>query len=232
MDSSAEWQHAVRSVPASPAGLTSDRIELRVQAIELATRGWAIRPGTLPQHGERRGNPGSPAGSSRAGLPEPVHADWAGFPELSATELAEWWAERPYSLLLATGRGANAFEVDADLGRRAAGYLRAAGSPAPIAANPLGRWYFLTRDEELVGHLLDELAEERDERIGIHGGGSWIPLPPSAFPHGVVHWRVQPELCGWQLPSAEYVRNALCAAMNPSTTEQATDVVDLLMAGR
>src|SRR5699024_1243457 len=115
----AEWQHAVRSIPATPAGLTSERIELRVQAIELTTRGWAVRPGTFPQHGtipqrgERLGSPDSRAGSSLAGDPEPVHADWAGFPWLSATELAEWWTERPYGLLLATGRGINAFEVDA-----------------------------------------------------------------------------------------------------------------------
>lgn len=254
MDPSAEWQHAVRSVPASPAGITSDRIELRVQAIELAERGWPLRPGTYPHNGEwcelagpsadRADNPGSSAeraagnaaanasGHARAEHPQPIHSDWAGFAELSATELAEWWSERPYGLLAATGSGFGAIEVDADLGQRAARSLRACGAPVPIIATPFGRWFFPTAGDALTGHMLDELAEEQGERIVLHHQGSWIPLPPSVLPHGIVHWRVKPELCAWQLPSAQYVRNALCTALASTTTEQATEVADLLTAGR
>jgi hypothetical protein len=50
----------------------------------------------------------------------------------------------------------------------------------------------------------------------LHGAGSWIPLPPTAFEHGIVHWRVRPEVCGWELPTAHTVQDAMVRAVTES----------------
>jgi len=49
----------------------------------------------------------------------------------------------------------------------------------------------------------------REESVTLHGAGSYVPLPPSPFEHGVVHWRVKPEVCGWRLPESAVVQDAL-----------------------
>ena len=91
----------------------------------------------------------------------------------------------------------DAIEVDDSLGRQAAGVLRTFGMPVPIVATPAGRWMFLTKTGR---PLRRELA--REESVTLHGDGSYVPLPPSPFEHGVVHWRVKPEVCGWRLPTS------------------------------
>src|SRR5205807_9975625 len=90
------------------------------------------------------------------------------------------------------------------IGRRTAAVLRSNGLPVPIAATPRGRWLFLTAAGQ---SLSAELAAHQD--VVLHGAGSWIPLPPSAFLHGIVHWRVRPEVCGWDLPASRIVQDAL-----------------------
>jgi hypothetical protein len=90
--------------------------------------------------------------------------------------------------------------------------LRSAGQPVPIAATPTGRWLFLTAAGQ---QLPSELAEHDD--IVSHRAGSWIPLPPTAFEHGIVHWRVRPEVCGWELPTAHTVQDAMVRAVTESS---------------
>ena len=80
----------------------------------------------------------------------------------------------------------------------------------PIVATPDRRWFFLT-----AGGHRPELAVTPDIRF--HGTGSWVPMPPTTFPHGLVHWRVKPEVCGWQLPEPELVYDALCTGRPEST---------------
>jgi hypothetical protein len=86
--------------------------------------------------------------------------------------------------------------------------LRSTGPTVPIAATPTGRWLFLT---EPGGSLHGALAERED--VVLHGPGSWIPLPPSAFLHGIVHWRVRPEVCAWDLPDSQVVQDAMTRAV-------------------
>jgi hypothetical protein len=120
-----------------------------------------------------------------------------------------WWSGgTPYSLLVATGTAVDAFEVDAALGRRAATALRALDVPVPIVATPDRRWYFLTAAGHRVSSDPTDVAEVR-----FHGAGSWVPMPPTTFQHGLVHWRVKPEVCGWQLPAPELVHDTLCTAI-------------------
>ncbi|WP_229679715.1 bifunctional DNA primase/polymerase [Saccharopolyspora thermophila] len=215
------WQSAFRGIPTHPAGLTSSRIELRVQAIGFASRGWPVLPGTYPEDDHWIGR----RGREYDGL-APIYHDWADRLGTSPDQVTSWWAEQPFSLLIATGTTVDAIEVDADLGRRAASVLRALGFPVPIVATPAGRWYFLMSGG---GKLYPELAAEPG--ILLHSSGSWVPMPPSAFPGGAVHWRVKPEVCAWQLPTPDFVQDALCTAREGVEDSQQY-VADVLVAGR
>jgi hypothetical protein len=93
--------------------------------------------------------------------------------------------------------------------------------PVPIVATPAGKWMFLTKTGR---PLRRELA--RDEQVTLHGAGSYVPLPPSPFEHGVVHWRVKPEICGWRLPESAVVQEALVDALTlPSGMSRMADLV-------
>ncbi|GAB3679381.1 bifunctional DNA primase/polymerase [Saccharopolyspora tripterygii] len=218
--SAERWQSAFRGVPAHPAGLTSSRIDLRVQAIDFASRGWSVLPGTFPRDGEWLGRR-----DRQLHGPTPVQAEWQEQLGADLAEVMSWWDEHPYNLLLATGLQADAVEVDAALGRQAAKVLRAGGFPVPIVATPSGSWFFLTTPG---GQLNDELAGQSGIRL--HGRGSWAPLPPSVYSGGAVHWRVKPEVCAWRLPSSEFVQDALRTALE--IDHQPDDVAALLPAGR
>ncbi|NUT53879.1 MAG: DNA primase [Saccharothrix sp.] len=174
------------------------RIELRAEAVNLAWHGWPVLPGTYPA-GERW--------AGRDGVqddgPVPVHDDWQERIGTKAEQVATWWAGHSYSILLATGHGVDAIEVTADLGRRAAVALRAANIPVPIVATPEGRWMFLVASG---GTVLT------DDDVRHYGKGEYVPLPPSPGQVGVVHWRVKPQICGWHLPHADVVRDALLRA--------------------
>ncbi|HET6703403.1 MULTISPECIES: bifunctional DNA primase/polymerase [Amycolatopsis] len=177
------------------------RIELRAEAIGLAWRGWPVLPGV---------NPAPLAGGDDLTWRRPVPASDAWREQLGthAHEVATWFSDRTHSLLVATGTVLDAIEVDDELGKRACRLLRAIGHPAPIIALPNGRWLFLTT-------VADRIPAELAERAAIqwHGKDSYIPLPPSPFQHGVVHWRVKPEVCGWQLPDAAEVHDVLVRAL-------------------
>ncbi|SDK32065.1 Bifunctional DNA primase/polymerase, N-terminal [Actinopolyspora mzabensis] len=183
------------------------RIELRVQVLELASHGWPVFPGSYPSADGWVGGENSPDETGPG--PLPVHRDWRGLLRADADDVAGWWTAQPYSVLLATGDGIEAIEVDADLGRRAAIALRALATPTPIAATPHGRWYFFT---EAGQRLSEELAAA--DGVRLHAAGSWLPLPPSTFPNGVLHWRVKPQLCGWRLPEPAHVQDALLTGLH------------------
>ncbi|ATY15296.1 DNA primase [Amycolatopsis sp. AA4] len=178
------------------------RIELRAEAIGLAWRGWPVLPGATPEPITAEGD------DLTWRRPVPVRDDWRELVGSHAHEVASWFSDRTHSLLVATGTVLDAVEVDQELGKRAARLLRSIGHPAPIVAMPNGRWLFLTSPSE---HLPAELAEQIS--VQWHGKDSYIPLPPSPFQHGVVHWRVKPEVCGWQLPPAAEVQDVLVRAL-------------------
>ncbi|WP_019813782.1 bifunctional DNA primase/polymerase [Saccharomonospora saliphila] len=189
------------------------RIELRAEAIGLAWRGWPVLPGTYPESAD---------GSGAAWTaPVPAHADWRERLNAHPRQVAAWWTGRPHSLLVATGTMVDAVEVGDGLGRRAATLLRASGQPAPIVAMPNGRWLFLTTS---AGDLPDALAERDD--VAWHGEGGWIPLPPTPFREGVVHWRVKPEIWGWRLPRAETVHDVLVRALDDESCRTAPESVE------
>ncbi|HWD07272.1 MAG TPA: bifunctional DNA primase/polymerase [Amycolatopsis sp.] len=178
------------------------RIELRAEAIGLAWRGWPVLPGATPASI-------SADDDLTWRRPVPVREDWRELIGTHAHEVATWFSDRTHSLLVATGTVVDAVEVNDELGKRAARLLRSLGHPAPIVAMPNGRWLFLTAPAE---RLPLELA--RQASVQWHGAGSYIPLPPSPFQHGVVHWRVKPEVCGWHLPDPAEVHDVLVRALD------------------
>ena len=185
------------------------RIELRAEAVSLAYRGWPVLPGTYPAGSEL----GVTQWAGRSGLelhgPIPVHRDWVDRIGTRPDQVAPWGAGRTYRLLVATGHGVDAIEVGTDLGRRAAVALRSIGVPVPIAATPSGRWMFLVKSGS---KLNTELANNVD--VHHYAKGEYIPLPPTPMAHGVVHWRVKPSICGWNLPDAHVVQDALVEALH------------------
>lgn len=216
------------------------RIELRAQAIGLAWRGWPVLPGTYPtrasdadtasaasnsvQHGAlaeaaRSGRSTSGAVNSSWCYPEPVHADWHDRIGAHPQRIAAWWTGHPYSLLVATGTVLDAVEVDDELGRHAARLLRATGQPAPIVAVPNGHWLFLTT----AGVALPRELSSNDS-VRRHGEASWIPLPPTPFQQGIVHWRVKPDVWGWRLPRAQTVHEILARAQSGEQAPSAAGV--------
>jgi hypothetical protein len=190
------------------------RIELRAEAIGLAWRGWPVMPGTYP----------APVRGESDELtwrhPVPAQENWRELIGTEPHEVANWFLGRPQSLLVATGTVLNAVEVDDELGRQAARLLRATGHPAPIVALPNGRWLFLTTVTDAFPKPLAANAS-----VQWHGADSWIPLPPTPFQHGVVHWRVKPEVWGWQLPEAEAVYDVLVRALAGGQSSVALQLV-------
>lgn len=182
-------------------------VELRAEAASLASRGWPVLPGTHPQSAAWD-SVGTEDSSWEE--PTPVQDNWEALLDRNSLHSVDSWRQ-PYSLLVATGMVLDAVEVSGDVGRRMARFLRSLGQPAPIIAMPNNRWLFLTE----VAREVPVALYEHDE-VKWHGAGSWIPLPPTPFRSGVVHWRVKPEVCGWRLPQAAALQEVLVHALDES----------------
>lgn len=176
------------------------RIELRTEAVDLAIKGWPVFPGTYP------------TGAVWDGRPRPVADAWQATLGVPTDQIAKWWNDEPFSVLVATGSVLDAVEVDDELGRKAASLLRASDRPAPILAMPNGKWVFLTT----AGGPLPEALATRPGVVH-RSEGDWIPLPPTPFDQGIVHWRVKPEVWGWQLPPAGAMHGVLARALRELT---------------
>ena len=185
------------------------RTELRAEAIGFACHGWPVVPGSYPRGSHWVGMPSAlTTGAPQHGA-VPVHSNWTQLAGCGPERVAELWSGHPFSVLLATGMGLDALDLPAELGRATAIGLRVAGVPVPIAATPTGRWLFPMFGG---GALHRELAEHPN--IVLHAHGDWVPLPPSPWLPGVVHWRVKPAMCGWELPRLYEVTDAVLAALD------------------
>jgi hypothetical protein len=179
------------------------RTELRADAIGLAYHGWTVVPGTYPDGAAWVGRAAADQHD-----PVPLHDDWLKLASAGADKVAALWSGQPFSLLLATGLVYDVLDLSAALGRLTAAELRNVGLPAPIAATPTGRWLFpVIAGEPLCADLADH------PEVALHGLGSWVPLPPSPYVHGVVHWRVKPDVSGWHVPGSTEVQQAILNAL-------------------
>ncbi len=195
------------------------RTELRAEAISFARHGWPVVPGSYPRGSHWVGTPR--VGMPRVGMPPslrtgvgqhgsvPVHPDWTQLAGCGPERVAELWSGHPFSVLLATGMGVDVLDLPAELGRATAIGLRVVGVGVPVAATPSGRWLLPVLGG---GALHRELDDHPD--VVLHAEGDWVLLPPSPCLPGVVHWRVKPGMCGWELPRLEEVTDAVLAALD------------------
>ena len=185
------------------------RTELRAEAINFADHGWPVVPGSYPHGDHRAAIPCAQHTSAGAHGFVPIHPNWKQLAGCGPERVAQLWSGHPFSVLLATGMGIDALDLPAELGRATAIGLRVAGVRVPIAATPTGRWLFPVIG---AGALHFELAEHPD--VVLHAQGGWVPLPPSPCLPGVVHWRIKPGMCSWELPRLDEVTDAVLAALD------------------
>lgn len=185
------------------------RTELRAEAIGFASHGWPVVPGSYPRGANWVGMPPSLRDGAGQHGSVPVHPDWAELAGCGPERVAELWAGHPFSVLLATGMGVDALDLPAELGRATAIGLRVAGVPVPIAATPSGRWLL-----PVLGGAAMHREFDAHPEVVLHAEGGWVPLPPSPCLPGVVHWRVKPAVCGWELPRLDEVTDAVLAALD------------------
>jgi len=190
-----------------------ERAKLRRTAIRFAAHGWHVVPGAYLVGGrtgrhakERRfecGDLGCPTITCH-----PIVTGWTNLASTDPDRVANWWRERPYSVLLATGHAFDVLEVPAGLGRAAVlgdGHVAATG---PVAVTPSGRWMFMVQP----GHgVLPELSRHQD--VLLHGIGSWVPAAPSPHFGGRVRWEIGPERNGWRLAEPYVIQNLMLDAI-------------------
>ena len=197
---------------------TSSRVvygtELRAGALCLVDHGWAVVPGNWWQEDGWQGN----SDGNSTSVSGPAVPGGVAKASTNPAQVARWWAQAPYAVLLATGGALDAIEMPAWMGRRVASTLRSIGVVAPLAATPTGRWWFPVATG---GPALAQRSVESD--VTLHGVGSWVIAPPSECADGLAHWRVHPGVCGWRLPEAQVVHSAVAEAVrwraNPVTDE-------------
>jgi hypothetical protein len=169
-------------------------------------RGWDVVPGAYLASGRFHcSTPNCPTVACHPAVPR-----WEEAASRESGMVAAWWAELPYSILLATGRAFDALEVPAELGRMIAGQVE-----GPVIATPAGRWFFLVR----AG---DGLRPELQLHLGVllHGLGSWIPAPPNRQLGGKVRWESHPTDAGDRLPDSYEVQRQLLAALRTLTADR------------
>jgi Bifunctional DNA primase/polymerase, N-terminal len=174
---------------------------LRRAAQRYADRGWRVIPGACLIGDRFVCGPLCPTVSCH-----PATDHWEKLAASDLSEVDRWWADAPYSVLLATGYLFDVIEAPARLalpvGRR--------GAAGPVAVTPDGRWMFLVTAGD---SLRPELAAHLD--VVLHGPGSWVPAPPTRTPLGRVRWEVHPAVNGWRLPDPYAVQASLLADAPP-----------------
>ena len=133
----------------------------------------------------------------------PGLADWEGAASHEAAAVRSWWSKLPRAVLLATGRAFDAVEVPAELGKFAVGQVQ-----GPVAVAPSGQWLILVRPGQ---PLRPELQGRPD--VVLHGPGSWMAAPPTAFPCGRMQWEVSPAEYDWRLPDPYSVQAVLLTGL-------------------
>ncbi|MGH3567746.1 MAG: hypothetical protein ACRDRH_17285 [Pseudonocardia sp.] len=106
----------------------------------------------------------------------------------------------PAGLLLATGTTLDVLAMPAELGRSVCAHLRDSDSMVPVAADPVGMWWFPVVADTGLQALLHDSPD-----VVLRSGGDVVLAPPSELPDGLVHWRVSPARIGWALPTADLI---------------------------
>lgn len=178
------------------------RSVLRRAAQRYADRGWRVVPGAFLAEDRYVCGPLCPTVACHPALDH-----WERAASSDPSDVDAWWANAPFSVLLATGHAFDVIDVPARFGAAAARSTRL----GPVAVSPTGRWMFLVGPG---GSLRPELADRLD--VVMHGKGSWIPAPPTRTPVGRVRWEIHPVVTAWQLPNPYAVQKVLVAHLRPA----------------
>ena len=174
---------------------------LRRAAQRYADRGWRVIPGASLIGSRFVCGPLCPTVSCH-----PATDHWEKLAASDLSEVERWWADAPYSVLLATGYLFDVIEAPA---RLAVPAIRRC-TVGPVAVTPDGRWMFLVAPGD---SLRPEFAAHLD--VVLHGPGSWVPAPPTRTPLGRVRWEVHPAVTGWRLPDPYAVQATLLSDPPP-----------------
>jgi len=174
------------------------RAVLRRAATRYAEHGWDVVPGACLA-GDRFV---CDEAGCHAVTCHPASASWEAAAGHDTATVRAAWRRRPYGVLLASGRGVDALEVTAGLGRFALGQAQ-----GPVAVAPSGRWVFLVRPSRRRHR---ELLDRSD--VVLHSANSWVVLPPTPLPGGRMRWEVDPDEVGWRLPDPDDLQALLLTA--------------------
>ncbi|MBA3280217.1 MAG: bifunctional DNA primase/polymerase [Geodermatophilaceae bacterium] len=194
--------------PGGPGRLGDARFprwaELRSAAVAFARHDWPVLRGTYSvMDGGRQvwcGRDGA------VGL-RPVDTDWSLGCTTRAPDVAQWWAEQPFSVLVATGYGVDCAELPSPFGRSMLNPLRAAGVRLPIMLTPVNTVVLFIQSVRWPRPALTALS--------LRSTGNWIPVPPTEQGNcssGGYRWLVAPGSVDWQLPDLSSVTHVIESA--------------------
>jgi Bifunctional DNA primase/polymerase, N-terminal len=182
---------------------------LRRAAQRYAYRGWRVVPGAFLIGDRYVCGPLCPTVSCH-----PAMDHWENVASSDLSDVLAWWADVPYSVLLATGHLFDVIETPARMGFPAV----RKGMVGPVAVTPAGRWMFFVEPGD---GLRPEFAAHLD--VVMHSYGSWVPAPPTRTPQGRIRWAVPPADTGWRLPDPYAVQEVLLAGpASPRSTLHST----------
>jgi hypothetical protein len=196
---------------------------LRRQAMRYVRHGWALAPGAWWTR--RRRYQCTTPGCLVAGLHPCDHPGDALAASTNVARVAvedpvgvkAVWGDRPYSLLLPTGRGIDVIEVP--IGAMRLPPPPSLGAPVAIKDGDGARrcWLIFARSGDPVA---PETRLRQVPGLVIHQAGSWVPIPPSPV-RGRLTWLRPPESTGWEMPTL----NVALAAVDNRLGGHLSDII-------
>lgn len=171
--------------------------ELRTAAMALAGHGWPVLRGTYGDRLSWRGRPHA------VGL-LPVDDNWETAWTLSTAEAARWWADEPFSVLLACGHGVDCMELPGAAGHRVLSAVRDHGLRPPAMVTPVGTAVLFVRTPVGARPFLTS--------VSLRSGVSWVAVPPTSG----YRWLPDssPGSLDWTLPELAPAYEAVVAAIH------------------
>ena len=195
------------------------RKALRMAAIEYASRGWFVVPGThIVKDGRARGRHARSRRDVRllrcsCRLPicqvpgeHPAAPDWQVQATYDPEAVAWWWSGRDVpNVVLPTGWSFDALHVPSGLGTRVLGRFRdeyVSVPTGPVARAVSGDWWFFVQPTlDTDQHWLDRLTVLGVRHLG--PGGFLLAPPSTGGATGGIGWVVSPSAADGRLPSVE-----------------------------
>lgn len=204
-----------------PSGHASAQLgwvaQLRSAALALTGHGWPVLRGTYHDGRAGRGHPHD------AGL-RPVEDDWTTRWTVQATQVARWWADEPYSVLVACGHGVDCVELATTpaASHRMLGPLGAAGLCPPALRTPVDTLVLFVRTPT------NPPPHPLLVSVSLRSTGAWMALPPTGHHDragagwGPYRWvaNCSPGHVGWALPELRPVCGVITATVRAGVRQR------------